>query len=149
MVEKAAGLKGGRYRNRAERKRRLRDMSEHSGEGGSWSEQTERNALRLLLSDLIQPATRVELLGLMDEELFANDLHRVVYEEMRGMGQLAGREMRSLLPARITNRGFPEFDWSEFLGSKVASEKEIEELYASVLRMIEMRHRDDAEPGAN
>jgi hypothetical protein len=124
-------------------------MSEHSGEEGSWSEHTERNALRLLLSDLIQPATRVELLGLMDEELFANDLHRVVYEEMRGMGQLTGREMRSLLPARITNRGFPEFDWNDFLGSKVANEKEIEELYASVLRMIEVRHRDDAETGAN
>jgi len=84
---------------------------------------------------------------LMDEKLFANDLHRVVYEEMRGMGPLTGREMRRLLPARITNRGFPEFDWDEFLGSRVASEKEIEELYASVLRMIEMRHRDDR--GAN
>jgi hypothetical protein len=105
--------------------------------------------LRLLLSDLIQPATRVELLGLMDEELFVNDLHRVVFEEMRPMGQLTAREMRSLLPARITNRGFPDFDWNDFLGSKLASEKEIEELYASVLRMIEVRHRDDPEMGAN
>ncbi len=85
----------------------------------------------------------------MDEELFVNDLHRVVYEEMREMGQLTAREMRSLLPARITNRGFPDFDWNEFLGAKVASETEIEELYASVLRMIEVRHRDDSEPGAN
>jgi hypothetical protein len=124
-------------------------MSEHSGEEAGWNEQTERNALRLLLSDLIQPATRVELLGLMDEELFVNDLHRVVYEEMREMGQLTARGIRSLLPARITNRGFPDFDWNEFLGAKVASEKEIEELYASVLRMIEVRHRDDSEPGAN
>ncbi len=124
-------------------------MSEHLGEEAGWNEQTERNALRLLLSDLIQPATRVELLGLMDEELFANDLHRVVYEEMREMGQLTARELRSLLPARITNRGFPDFDWNEFLGAKVASETEIEELYASVLRMIEVRHRDDSEPGAN
>ena len=105
--------------------------------------------MRLLLSDLIQPATRVELLGLMDEELFVNDLHRVVFEEMRKMGQSTAREMRGLLPARITNRGFPDFDWNEFLGSKLASEKEIEELYASVLRMIEVRHRDDAETEAN
>ena len=57
--------------------------------------------------------------------------------------------MRSLLPARITNRGFPDFDWEEFLGAKVATEKEVEELYASVLRMIEVRHRDDTEMGAN
>jgi hypothetical protein len=124
-------------------------MREHSGEEATWNEQTERNALRLLLSDLIQATTRVELLGLIDEELFANDLHRVVFEEMRGMGRLTAREMRSLLPARITNRGFPEFDWNEFLGSKVASEKEIEELYGSVLRMIEVRHRDDTGMGAN
>jgi len=124
-------------------------MSEHSGEEAGWNEQTERNALRLLLSDLIQPATRVELLGLMDEELFVNDLHRVVYEEMREMGQLTAREIRSLLPARITNRGFPDFDWNKFLGAKVASETEIEGLYTSVLRMIEVRHRDDPEPGAN
>ena len=105
--------------------------------------------MRLLLSDLLQPATRVELLGLMDEELFVSDLHRVVFEEMRAMGQLTAREMRSLLPTRITNRGFPEFDWSEFLGAKAATEREIEELYASVLRMIEVRHRDDSEMGAN
>jgi hypothetical protein len=124
-------------------------MRQHSGEEAGWNEQTERNALRLLLSDLIQPATRVELLGLMDEELFVNDLHRVVFKEMRNMGQSTAREMRGLLPARITNRGFPEFDWNEFLGAKVASEKEIEELYASVLRMIEVRHRDDAETEAN
>ena len=124
-------------------------MKEHTGEEAGWNEQTERKALRLLLSDLIQPATRVELLGLMDEELFVNDLHRVVYEEMQGMGQVTGREMRSLLPARVTNRGFPDFDWGDFLGSKVASEKEIEELYASVLRLIEVRHRDDSETGAN
>ncbi len=91
----------------------------------------------------------MELLGLMDEELFVNDLHRVVFEEMRVMGQLSAREMRGLLPARITNRGFPDFDWGEFLGAKVATEKEIEELYASVLRMIEVRHRDDLETGAN
>src|SRR5271165_3207759 len=114
-----------------------------------WYKQLERKALRLLLSDLLQPATRVELLRLMDEELFADDLHRVVYEEMREMGRVEARKLRELLPARITNRGFPDFDWNDFLGAKVATEKEIEELYASVLRMIEVRHRNDSEMGAN
>lgn len=114
-----------------------------------WNEQIERNALRLLCSDLIQPTTRVELLGLMDEELFADDLHRVVYEELRELGAIASRKLRELLPARITNRGFPDFDWKEFLGADVATENEIEELYTSVLRLIETRHRDDSEIGAN
>lgn len=122
-----------------------RDLPNKEG----WNKQLERKALRLLLSDLLQPATRVELLRLMDEELFADDLHRVVYEEMREMGRVEARKLRELLPARITNRGFPDFDWNDFLGAKVATEKEIEELYASVLRMIEARHRNDSEMGAN
>jgi hypothetical protein len=121
------------------------DLPDEAG----WNKQLERKALRLLLSDLLQPATRVELLRLMDEELFADDLHRVVYEEMREMGRVEARKLRELLPARITNRGFPNFDWNDFLGAKVATEKEIEELYASVLRMIEVRHRNDSEMGAN
>lgn len=122
-----------------------RDLPNKEG----WNKQLERKALRLLLSDLLQPATRVELLRLMDEELFADDLHRVVYEEMREMGRVEARKLRELLPTRITNRGFPDFDWNDFLGAKVATEKEIEELYASVLRMIEARHRNDSEMGAN
>jgi hypothetical protein len=113
------------------------------------NEQIERNTLRLLCSDLLQPATRVELLELLDEELFTDELHRVTYEEMRAMGAVAPRRLRELLPARITNRGFPDFDWKEFLGAQLATEKEIEELYASVLRMIEARHRDDPNIGAN
>jgi hypothetical protein len=65
------------------------------------------------------------------------------------MGPIASRKLRELLPARITNRGFPKFDWKEFLGADTATETEIEELYRSVLRMIEARHRDDPETGAN
>jgi hypothetical protein len=114
-----------------------------------WNEQIERNALRLLLSDLLQPATRVELLGLLDEELFLDYLHRVVYEEMREVGPVPVRKLREVLPGRITNRGFPDFDWKEFLGAEFATEREIEELYASVLQMIKTRHRDEQETGAN
>jgi hypothetical protein len=113
------------------------------------NERIERNTLRLLCSDLLQAATRVELLELLDGELFTDELHRVAYEEMRAMGAVAPRRLRELLPARITNRGFPDFDWKKFLGAEVATEKEIEELYASVLRMIETRHRDDPGMGAN
>jgi hypothetical protein len=47
---------------------------------------------------------------------------------------------RELLPARITNRGFPDFDLKEFLAPERASEAEIKKLFESVLKMIEMRH---------
>jgi hypothetical protein len=124
-------------------------MSRHPPNEPGWNKQIERNALRLLCSDLLQPATRVELVGLMDEELFADELYRAMYEELREMGPIAARKLREVLPARIMNRGFPEFDWKEFLGADRATEKEIEELYRSVLRMIEARHREDPETGAN
>jgi hypothetical protein len=113
------------------------------------NEQIERNALRLLCSNLLQPATRLELLGLLDQELFANPLHRVVFEELGALGTVPARRLRELLPARITNRGFPDFELKEFLGADMASEKEIEELFASVLRLIELRHRGDAGEAEN
>ena len=101
------------------------------GEGGEMAggmveqEELERKTLRLLCSVLLKPVTRVELAGLLDAELFTEALHR---------------KLRELLPARITNRGFPDFDLKEFLAPELASEAEIEKLFESVLKMIEMRH---------
>lgn len=105
-------------------------------------EKLERDTLRFLCSVLIQPATRAELLGLLDASQFSNVIHRVVYEEIRALGRVPSRTLRELLPARVANRGFPDFDLKEFLGSFTASESEVEELYMSVLEMIETRHRD-------
>ena len=107
------------------------------------NEQLERNALRLLCSNLIRPVTRVELSGLLDSSLFDDPLHQVVLEEISGLGPVAPARLRELLPARITNRGFPDFDMNTFLGSDTANEAEIEDLFRSILQMIEMRHRDD------
>lgn len=103
-------------------------------------EELERNALRLLCSNLIQPVTRVELTGLLDASLFSNELHGVVFEEIAALGDLTARKLRELLPARVTNRGFPDFDLKEFLGRDQATEAEIEGLFASVLSLIELRH---------
>jgi hypothetical protein len=107
-------------------------------------EHLERNALRLLCSNLIRPNTRIELAGLLDPALFDDPLDRTVLEEIAALGPIEPSRLRELLPARITNRGFPEFDLKLFLGAGAASEKEIEELFRSVLQMIELRHRDDA-----
>src|SRR5271167_1417546 len=57
------------------------------------NEQIARDALRLLCSNLLQPATRLELLGLLDQELFANPLHRVVFEELGALGTVPARRL--------------------------------------------------------
>ncbi len=106
-------------------------------------EHLERDTLRFLCSILIQPATRMELVALLDGSQFSDVIHRVIYEEIRAIGPVPSRSLREVLPARVANRGFPDFDLKEFLGPTSASESEVEELYMSVLEMIETRHRDE------
>lgn len=103
----------------------------------------ERQALRLLCSNLIRPATRVELCGLLDTSLFVDELHRVAFEEIRAVGPVPPKRLREELPGRITNRGFPDFELSAFLGKDLATQKEIEQLFMSVLRLIQERHESD------
>ncbi len=103
-------------------------------------EQLERKTLRLLCSVLLKPVTRVELAGLLGAELFTEVLNRVVFEEISLIGPVSSVRLREMLPSRVTNRGFADFDLKEFLAPEMASEAEIEKLFESVLKMIEMRH---------
>lgn len=111
--------------------------------GAKPNAQLERDTLRFLCSILIQPKTRMELLNLLDVSQFSDEIHQVIFEEIRAVGPVPSRVLREVLPGRIVNRGFPDFDLKEFLGPSSASESEVEELYISVLEMIEVRHRDD------
>ena len=103
----------------------------------------ERQALRLLCSNLIRATTRMELCNLLDSSLFQDDLHRVAFEEIRTAGTIPAKRLREELPGRITNRGFPDFELLEFLGKDLATEGEIEQLFMSVLRLIQERHESD------
>lgn len=103
----------------------------------------ERQALRLLCSNLIRPLTRMELCNLLDSSQFQDTLHRVAFEEIRAAGAVPAARLRETLPGRITNRGFPDFELMEFLGKDTASEQEIETLFMSVLRLIKLRHEMD------
>jgi hypothetical protein len=85
----------------------------------------------------------MELCNLLDSSLFQDTLHRVAFEEIRTAGTVPAKRLREELPGRITNRGFPDFELLEFLGKDLASEDEIEELFMSVLRLIQERHESD------
>jgi len=105
----------------------------------------ERQALRLLCSNLIRPLTRVELCKLLAPALFQDALHRVAFEEIQTAGAIPAARLREALAARITNRGFPDFELRDLLGQHTASESEIEELFLSVLQLIRLRHPSDEE----
>jgi hypothetical protein len=98
-------------------------------------ERTEREALRLLCSDLILPDTRAQLAGMLSERAFGNDLNRVVYEEIVGIGAISARRLRELLMGRVTLRGFPDFDLNEFLGRNGTDD--VDKLFESLLKLTD------------
>ena len=100
-------------------------------------EYLENDALRLLCSDLIPAATRVRLSGQLSNYRFCRDLARVVYEEITALGETPARRLRELLPARMTNRGFPDYELNQFLGRRKGMDDEIDKWFESLLELIE------------
>jgi hypothetical protein len=105
----------------------------------------ERDLLRLLCSMLVKPVTRVELCRLVNPEKFVDPTQRIVFEEIRALGQVDAKLLLQMLPARVTNRGFPDFDLDELLTPKLVSEQDIEKLFQSALRLIDVDEADDAQ----
>jgi hypothetical protein len=105
----------------------------------------ERDLLRLLCSVLVKPVTRIELCRLVDPAKFVEPLQRVLFEEIRALGAIDAKRLLQSLPARVTNRGFPDFDLDDLLTPKLVSERDIETLFQSALRLIDV---DDSGEGS-
>jgi hypothetical protein len=105
--------------------------------------QLERNTLRLLCSVLIKPGTRLEICRLLEPGVFQDPLLRVVFEEIHALGGVESRRLRQLLPARVTNRGFPDFDLPELLAPHQATEADIDKLFEGVLQLLDQSHPDE------
>jgi hypothetical protein len=106
----------------------------------------ERDLLRLLCSVLVKPVTRVELCRLVDPDKFVDGMQRVLFEEIRALGQVDAKLLLQMLPARVTNRGFPDFDIDELLTPKLVSEEDIEKLFQSALRLIDVDDAGESSP---
>ena len=105
----------------------------------------QKNTLRLLCSVLIKSGTRVEICRLLSPGVFQDPLERVVFEEICELGAIDSRRLRELLPARVTNRGFPDFDLQSFLAPHEVTEKEIDQLFESALQLLDMSHPEEEE----
>src|SRR5215467_11202680 len=103
----------------------------------------ERNTLRFLCSVLIKGGTRGEICSLLDPSVFQDPLRRVVFEEIRQLGAIDSRRLRELLPTRVTNRGFPDFDLHSFFAPYEVTEKEIDQLFESALQLLDLSHPDE------
>jgi hypothetical protein len=100
----------------------------------------ERNTLRFLCSVLIKGGTRGEICRLLEPGVFQDPLRRVIFEEIRELGDIDSHRLRELLPVRVTNRGFPDFDLKFFLAPQEVSEKEIDQLFESALQLLDLSH---------
>ena len=98
----------------------------------------ERETLRLLCSVLLKPRTRVEICRLLDSSKFLEPLQRILFEEIRALGPIDAKQLLELLPARVTNRGFPDFDLQDLLSPKLVSEEQIERLFHSALHLMDI-----------
>ena len=105
--------------------------------------QLQKNTLRFLCSVLIKSGTRSEICKLLDARVFEDPLHRVVFEEIRDLGAVDSRRLRELLPARVTRRGFPDFDLRQLLAPYEVSEKEIDHLFESALQLLDLCNPDE------
>ncbi len=103
----------------------------------------QKNTLRLLCSVLIKSGTRVEICRLLNPGVFQDPLERVVFEEIRDLGSIDSRRLRELLPSRVTNRGFPDFDLRHLLAPYEVSEKDIDQLFESALQLLDLSHPDE------
>jgi hypothetical protein len=75
---------------------------------------------------------------MIEAKVFEDALQSIVFEEVNALGAVESRRLRELLPGRITLRGFPEFDLQEFLAPSEVSEQEIEKLFESAFRLVEL-----------
>jgi hypothetical protein len=98
----------------------------------------ERDTLRLLCSVLLKPGSRAEVCNLLTPGVFLDVTRRVVFEEICALGSVESRHLRQLLPARMTDRGFPEFNLAKLLGPKLVTEAQIESLVANAMRLLDL-----------
>ena len=109
----------------------------------------ERDMLRLLCSVLIKPGTRVEICRMLGPTNFIEPLQRVVFEEIRALGPIDSTQLRLLLPACVTSRGFPDFNLEDLLTPNLATEADIETLFQSALRLIELDESGESSAPVN
>jgi hypothetical protein len=106
-------------------------------------ERFERDAIRLLCSDLIDAGTRERLAGLLNNYVFVDGLNHAVYEALVGVGAVNARRLRELLPGRVTNLGFPDFELKDYLGRNGETD-DIDKLFEHLLELMDedpLEHR--------
>ena len=76
---------------------------------------------------------------LLKEYSFLDGTNHAVFEAIVSAGTVPARRLRELLPGRVTNLGFPDFELKQYLGQNGAAEDDIDKLFESLLDLTEIR----------
>jgi len=63
-------------------------------------------------------------------------LNEAVYESILNVAAVSARRLRELLPGRVTNLGFADFELKEYLGQSGATD-DIDKLFEHLLELID------------
>lgn len=88
----------------------------------------ERKTLRLLCSLRVAKEKRAAICRDLRSNCFRDPIHRIIFEEIRVLVAADAQRMRELLPGRITNRGFPDFDLANLFAVDEETQDPLEEL---------------------
>ena len=81
-------------------------------------DEIELRVLRLLCAPNLPPKVRENIAAELSAALFHEPSHQIIFEEICALLRLSSDRLRELLPARVTNRGVPEFDFDALLNGE-------------------------------
>ena len=83
--------------------------------------------LRLLCAPNFRLGSREQFAKRIAPSIFRDPSNRVVFEEIRSLSRLPFPRFRELLPARVTKRGIPDFDFHSLLEGEPLHAEEFRE----------------------
>jgi len=96
--------------------------------GGEEITAMELAVVRALCTGVLQGSTRQQVLRWLDTYAFRDVIHQLIFDTVREIRPEPPELIRQQLPARLTQKGFPEVDFEKFLTPPGLSSSEALEL---------------------
>lgn len=92
----------------------------------------EWKILRSLCDAQTDPTSRYGISLALEPVYFREPANRIVFEEIRALGSMANDRFRELLPARVNNRGVPDFDFDRLFSADGPALKDPKEMARAI-----------------
>ncbi len=98
----------------------------------------EGRILRLLCNTKTDPTSRYGISLALLPVHFREPSNRIVFEEIRALGAIPWDRLRELLPARVNNRGVPDFNFDSLFAAENVTPEELKEIAGAVRALREL-----------